>query len=775
MTGSGKTGLCVTLLEEAAIDNIPAIVIDPKGDLGNLLLTFPDLSPSDFRPWVQEDDAVRKGLTPEEFAKSTSELWRKGLAEWDQDGARIRRFREAVDLAIYTPGSSAGLPLGVLRSFAAPSEAVRTDGDALRERVMAAVSGLLALLGLDADPIRSRDHILLANILNHAWCAGKDLDLASLIREIQKPPFEKIGVLELESFFPSKDRLDLSMSLNNLLASPGFSAWIEGEPLDIGRLLYTAEGRPRLSILSIAHLSDAERMFFVTILLNEVLAWMRAQPGTTSLRALLYMDEVFGFFPPTANPPSKTPMLTLLKQARAFGLGVVLATQNPVDLDYKGLSNAGTWFLGRLQTERDKARVLEGLEGASTAAGSAFDRQRMEAILAGLKSRVFLMNNVHDDQPALFHTRWALSYLRGPLTRNQIQTLMAERKSAAPPAVQARPAAAAAKQRQSLPGGEAPALGRPMVPPDVPESFIPAGRPAGSGERLVYRPRLLGAGRLHFVNARKGVDDHWKDIALLAPISEEGVSNPWEEATLMEDGKPQLLDKPDTDGQFSSLPAEATRAASYGQWEKTLKDHLYRKHATVLRECRALKAVSAPGESEAEFRIRLRQAAHEARDLEIEKLRKKYAPKLARLEERIRTAEERVSRESSQLSQQKTQAAISVGATLLGALFGRKVASAGSVGRATTAMRGMARASREKADVRRAQEKVKDLRRKLNELEEEFQEETARIQDTSDPESLELTEVTIRPRKSDIGVERVCLAWSPWLVDEEGIAEPAFP
>ena len=423
MTGSGKTGLCVSLLEEAAIDGIPAIAIDPKGDLGNLLLTFPDLAAADFEPWIDPSEAQREGHTVPEHAKAVADRWRSGLAEWGQDGARIRAFRDAVDLAIYTPGSSAGRPLRVLKSLAAPPAALRDDADAHRERIQATVSGLLALLGLDPDPIKSREHILVSNVLDRAWSAGRDLDLATLIREIQSPPFDRVGVFDLETFFPADERLGLAMTLNNLLASPGFAAWMEGEPLDIQRLLTTPEGKPRLSILSIAHLAESERMFFVTLLLNELVAWMRSQPGTNSLRAILYMDEVFGYFPPTANPPSKRPMLTLLKQGRAYGLGCVLATQNPVDLDYKGLSNTGTWFLGRLQTERDKARVIEGLEGASATTGAGFDRPRMERQLAGLGNRVFLIHNVHEDGPVLFETRWALSYLRGPLTRQQIARL----------------------------------------------------------------------------------------------------------------------------------------------------------------------------------------------------------------------------------------------------------------------------------------------------------------------------------------------------------------
>ncbi|HSG70368.1 MAG TPA: DUF87 domain-containing protein, partial [Planctomycetaceae bacterium] len=480
MTGSGKTGLCLTLLEEAAIDSIPVIAIDPKGDLGNIFLTFPELKPKDFRPWVDESEAARAGLSADEFAEKTAQLWKDGLAAWGQAPARIKRFRDAVDMALYTPGSSSGLPLTVLKSFNAPPQKILEDTDAFRERVSSAASGILALIGIEADPVRSREHILIANILQTAWQTGRDLDIASLIREIQNPPFNAVGILDLETFYPPKDRTDLAMTLNNLLASPSFASWLEGEPLDIKRLLYTQEGKPRLSVISIAHLSDPERMFFVTILLNEVLSWIRTQPGTSSLRAILYMDEVFGYFPPTKNPPSKTPMLTLLKQARAYGLGVVLATQNPVDLDYKGLSNTGTWFLGRLQTERDKARVLEGLEGASAEAGKSFNRQEMEATLAGLGQRVFLMNNVHENEHVTFQTRWALSYLRGPLTRQQIKTLMDPLRPAQaelPKSPPERPAPGALPTITDVVAAPAPkrhlaSSARPVLPEQLKEVFL---------------------------------------------------------------------------------------------------------------------------------------------------------------------------------------------------------------------------------------------------------------------------------------------------------------
>src|SRR6185436_10983734 len=401
MTGSGKTGLCIGLLEEAAIDGVPVIAIDPKGDLANLLLTFPQLTRENFEPWINEDDARRQGISPGDYAAQQAELWKKGLADWGQSEDRIQRLRDAADFAVYTPGSNAGISVSILKSFAAPEPAVLEDPELLRDRINTTVTSLLGLLGIQADPIQSREHIFISTILNAAWTDGRDMDLAGLIQAIQNPPMTKIGVLDLESVYPAKDRFGLVMALNNLLASPGFNAWLEGDPLDIGRILYGPTGKPRVSVFSISHLSDAERMFFVSLLLNQILGWMRTQSGTTSLRAVLYMDEIFGYFPPVANPPSKLPLLTLLKQARAFGLGVVLATQNPVDLDYKALSNAGTWLVGRLQTDRDRERLLAGLEGA---AGSApgFDRASVTSTLAGLDKRQFLLHNVHAEAPVVF-------------------------------------------------------------------------------------------------------------------------------------------------------------------------------------------------------------------------------------------------------------------------------------------------------------------------------------------------------------------------------------
>ncbi len=766
MTGSGKTGLCLSLLEEAAIDGIPAICIDPKGDLGNLLLAFPELKPHDFAPWVDPADATRKGITVDQLAEQTAEKWREGLAQWGEDGARIARYRDAVDIAIYTPGSNAGLPITVLRSFHAPPHAMLKDADALRERINASVSGLLALLGIDADPLRSREHILLSTIIDRAWRAGRDISLSDMIRGIQQPDFDKVGVMDLESFFSAKDRFALAMQLNNLLASPGFSAWTNGETLDVQRLLFTPEGKPRVSILSIAHLSDAERMFFVTILLNEVVAWMRTQSGTSSLRAILYMDEIFGYFPPTANPPSKTPLLTLMKQARAFGLGVVLATQNPVDIDYKGLSNAGTWFLGRLQTERDKARVLEGLEGASAAAGAKFDRGRMEAILAGLGSRVFLMNNVHDDEPVVFQARWALSYLRGPLTRDQIEKLMRPRKLKAESdptgvdgAALASVASTPAASKQST------ATARPVLPPGVDEVFLKRRGALPADESLVYRPGLLGIAKVHFSQSTKQVDV-WEDFSLLTNAEDVGDST-WEEAERSVKGF-EFDVEPDGDGQFSDLPGPFAQVKQYGTWSSDLKDHLYRNHTLSLFYCQSLKEVSRPSESEGDFRIRISHAAREARDEQLAKLRAKYAPKLAAAQEQIRKAEQRVAKEKEQASSKTWEAAVSFGASVLSAFTGRKMLSATNISRASTSIRSASRIAKERSDVNAAQDTVEAYQQKLTDLEADFQVEVDTLEAGAQANALVLDKLNVKPKKSEINITRVVLAWIPYRQSSDG-------
>ncbi|MBM4124244.1 MAG: ATP-binding protein, partial [Nitrospira sp.] len=756
MTGSGKTGLCLGLLEEAAIDGIPAIVIDPKGDLSNLLLTFPQLRGEDFAPWINEDDARKKGLPPGDYASQQADFWKKGLAEWGQDGERIARMKAAADFAIYTPGSNAGIPVSILKSFAAPPREIVEEAELLRERIGTTVTSLLGLLGIEADPIQSREHILLSTILGEAWEEGKDLDLASLIQQIQQPPVSKVGVLDLESFYPSKDRFALAMKLNNLLAAPGFSAWLEGEALDLGQILYTSEGKPRVAIFSIAHLNDAERMFFVTLLLGQVLGWMRTQSGTTSLRALLYMDEIFGYFPPVANPPSKAPLLTLLKQARAFGVGVVLATQNPVDLDYKGLANAGTWFIGRLQTERDKARVLEGLEGASASSGKKFDRRKMEQLLAGLGSRIFLMNNVHEDAPTVFESRWTLSYLRGPLTRSQIKTLMESCKELG---VRRRAVGVGKPSSPFTPDASRLTSARPMLPPDVPQYFVSL-RGSQPGRPVQYRPMVLGSGQVRFTDAKAGAEVT-RDLTVLAPVTDAPIAVNWDEAAEADVVVADLEKMPQEPAHYAELPAAAGKAKNYEAWSKDFSGWLYRTQKLELFRSPTLKALSKPGETERDFRIRLQQLAHEERDRQTDQLRKKFAPKFAALQERRRRAEQAVAREEEQANQSKVQAAISVGATLLQAFMGRKSVSAATIGKATTAIRGAGRAIKETKDVGVAKENVASIDQQIADLEAQFQTDAGRLAAAIEGQADAIETLSIQPTKANISIKLVALTWVP--------------
>lgn len=778
MTGSGKTGLGIGMLEEAAIDGIPALIIDPKGDMGNLLLNFPNLSAGDFEPWVDPGEATRKGMSKSEFAADRATLWRKGLADWDQEPDRIQKLRDAVDISIYTPGSDAGLQLTILKSLNAPSVETINSSDAMRERVSSAVAGLLTLLGVDADPLRSREHILLSNIVDNAWRQGRDLDMPTLIREIQKPPFQKIGIMDLESIFPSKDRMQLAMTVNNVLASPGFASWTQGEPLNIQNLLYTAAGKPRLTVLSIAHLNDAERMFFVTILLNEVLSWMRAQPGTSSLRALLYMDEVFGYLPPTANPPSKVPMLTLLKQARAFGLGLILSTQNPVDLDYKALSNAGTWFLGRLQTERDKARVLDGLEGASASAGVKFDRQKMEQILSGVSSRVFMLNNVHEDQPVLFHTRWALSYLGGPMTRGQIERLMGPRKieqaallSNANPAT--APHLAAQNQQPVAPVPEAPEP-PPLLPEGVEQRYAAISRRVPRDAEILYRPALLAQAMLHFSDSKSDVDC-WNEIVRMVPLQGEDVEkDPWVDSDTISLEQLELEKEPTQAARFAEIPHPCLRKTSYKSWNSTFKSFLYREERLTLNYCAELNLYSTPDERSGDFLARIKHEAHERRDLEIEKIRKGYESKIETLKDRIRKAEQKVAQEQEQASSATMNATLSFGTSILGALFGRKKLSTTNITKAATSMRSAGRASEQRSDAKRAEDEVDRLVEDMHDLEEELEEEVDQLTKTLSMKELENVDYEIKPRKSDISAEEIIVLWLPYEVTRDGIAEAAF-
>ncbi|MCG6907865.1 MAG: DUF87 domain-containing protein [Desulfobacteraceae bacterium] len=761
MTGSGKTGLGIALLEEALIDGIPVIAIDPKGDLANLLLTFPELAAADFEPWVDEGQALTQGATRQEYAARQAERWRSGLAQWGQTPERIGRLRMAAELALYTPGSSAGRPVNVMRSFAAPPAALLQEPDLLQERIQATATSLLSLLGIAAEPFTSREHTLIAAILQAVWLQGRGLDLAGLIHAIQAPPFERIGVMDLEVFFPAKERLGLALRLNALLAAPGFEAWLTGAPLDVGGLLYGPGGKPRAAIFTISHLSDAERMFFVSLLLGEILAWVRTQPGTGSLRAILYMDEIFGFFPPSRNPPAKTPLLTLLKQARAFGLGVVLATQNPVDLDYKGLANTGTWFIGRLQTEGDKQRLLDGLEGA----GSGLDRRQIGEVLAGLGQRVFLLHNVHETQPVVFETRWVLSYLRGPMTREEIKRL------AAVPAEDGEQAAA--QQGPSPPAGPAgeAAAGRPPLAPQGVAAYYLAA--AGAGQGLVYSPAVLGRLDIHYSSPRYRVDAS-QTVAITALLADGPVPLDWDAGFELALDPAQLGDRPPSGAQFLPLPPAARNAAAFKGWEKSLLTWVRQRRPLTLLASKKYQVSSQPGEVENLFRGRLGHVLREKRDLAVEGLRRKYEPRFGVLKNRLLRAEQAVSREQQQVDARKAETAISFGSVLLGAFLGRKAVSAGTTYRLGSALKSAGRMHKEKMDVVRARETVAAVQADLAELDARFAADLAGIEVALDPGAVALETLLVKAKAADITLELFGLVWLPFRRGADGALQAGW-
>lgn len=747
MTGSGKTGLCIGLLEEAAMDNIPAIVIDPKGDIANLLLTFPEFRGADFRPWINEDDARKKGVSPDDFAEKTARTWEKGIGDWHQSPERVRQLQAKTEINVFTPGSNAGIPVSILSSLDKPPFEVLDDGELLSEHIESTVSSLLSLVGVTADAIQSPEAIILGSIFHHVWSAGQDLTLETLIRNIQKPPFGKVGIIDLESFMDRDDRQKLALRFNALLASPGFSTWLDGPALDIQKMMYTEEGKPRISIFSIAHLSDTERMFFVSLLLNQMLGWMRTQSGTTSLRALLYMDEIYGYLPPTANPPSKKPLMTMLKQARAFGLGVLVATQNPVDLDYKALANMGTWFIGRMQTERDIARVLDGLSGAADAQGGGFNRKQMERLIAGLDARVFLMNNVHDDGPAVFHARWVMSYLRGPLTRTQIKNLMDPKRAQFLPA----PAisAPANPMGMAMASPEPSKVSRPIVGQGVQEYFAPF---AGEAEEIIYKPALLREAVVHFSSRKAGLDGT-RLMRFVNPILAEAID--WENDCACTVPLKNLDKGPRKECGFAELPGYAMNADNYQLVDDQFADWIYRKERVQLFHSPLYEMYSQLGESEGDFRARLAVKGREARDEAVAKLRDSYASKLRTKASQLDRAELSVDKEKDEASNSTWQAGASILGGLLSGLLGTRKSRSSGVSSATRAMK-------QRRDVGRAEDKVDLIESELAELEAELADELNELEHKYDVSRTELEPETVKPYKKDIDIKSVALLWLPY-------------
>ncbi len=807
MTGSGKTGLCIALLEEAALKGIPAIIIDPKGDLTNLLLHFPDLAPQDFQPWIDSEQARRSSKTVEQAAMETALSWRNGLSEWGITQERLLALKNSAQFAIYTPGSDSGISVSVLSSLAVPKLSWNENREALRENISSTVTALLGLVGYDdIDPLRSREHILLANIFENAWSQGRDVELTELILQTQTPPFDKLGAFPVDTFFPAKDRMELAMVLNNILASPAFETWRQGQSLDIGDMLYTEDGRPRHNIFYLAHLSDAERMFFVTLLLSAVETWMRTQTGATSLRALLYMDEIYGYLPPQRNPSSKGPLLRMLKSARAFGLGLLLATQNPVDVDYKALSNAGTWFIGKLQTEQDKNRLLDGLESAA----GGVSRSIFDKLISSLGKRVFVLHNVHAKQPALFQSRWAMNYLAGPMTRTQIPalnklvnadlTLLTQTKSAPVSQTVSSPEAAVPSFIASTPIRQSPPASRqssivnpksdgsqtkPSIPASIKEYFLPqnyslpeAFKAAGESmpaeamiEGVIYRPALAASAQVRVLDRKLGVDSDVTRAALVDTLDKRG-SVRWEEYISNGRSFENAGMSPVPSSRFGTIDSPLNDAKLMNTLQKDFADWVFRNSSVKARANEALKVFAGPDVTQAEFMKACAEAARTARDTEFNKLAAKLDRQIATLEDKLSREERELRQDEAELAQRKMEAMGTHAENVLGLFMGsrstRKLSSSLTKHRMT---------EQAKADVDESVEAIAQFKTQLAELDKERLRLAEELNDKWGQVVSEITEVTVAPKKTDVFVNLFGVAWMPYYVVKTGaetIELPAF-
>jgi len=760
MTGSGKTGLGVVLLEEILRSGVGALILDPKGDMGNLALCFPDTRSSDFEPWVDDAEAAREGLTRDALAARTAEKWRKGLADSGIDGAAMRRYRDAVDFKLFTPGSTAGTPLDILGDLSAPAASSwEEDAEALREEIEGLVSGLLVLADIPADPLTSREHILLSNLVEHAWRSGVDLDLATLLTQIQSPPMRRLGVFEMEAFYPAKERMALAMRLNGLVASPSFASWLEGEPLDIGTLLRAPDGRPRASIMYLAHLSETERQFVVTLLLSRTVTWMRRQAGTSDLRAVVYVDEVFGLAPPTAEPPSKKPMLTIFKQARAHGVGMIVATQNPVDLDYKLMSNAGTWMVGRLQTERDKMRIVEALRSAS----GDVDVAEWDARIGALGKRQFLLQSTGSAHPRLFTTRWAMSFLRGPITRAEIQRLRGAKGGHA--AAGAAPTAAAAPAASVPAATAAPTLAEDEspVPPatasGVRVAWLDPAAPWAADVGVGGGPQRLEAGaamrvRLLFDEDKADLrhEEEWE--AVLFPLD---TSPRADEAYVVDYDDRDFRNEAPEGATYVVPEAGVQRSELFRDLRKDLEEYLYRSRTMTLLRNEALKLYSRVGETEEAFRARCVQAAEDEADGEAARLRDRYEKRLDTARRRKEDAERRVRELEVDVGQRKQQEVIAGAGALLGMFLGGRRRVSGLSGAASR--RSQTRRTQERLQT--AEEKMEDYDEAIHELEDELSEEIREVWDKWKAIADGVEPLDVPLEKSDIHVDEIVLFWAP--------------
>ncbi len=786
MTGSGKTGLCIDLLEEAALNNIPALMIDPKGDITNTLLHFPNLLPQDFQPWVNPDQARRAGKSLEQAAGEAAALWKQGLTDWGIDLHRMMRLSEAAQFAVFTPGSDAGIPVNILASLKAPPIPWESNKETLRERISGTVIALLGLVGMqDIDPVRSREHILLSNIFENSWSLGKDLDLGELILQTQTPPFPKLGVFDVNTFFPEKDRFDLAMLLNNILAAPAFQVWIEGQPLDVPSLLYTPEGKPRHSVFYIAHLSDSERMFFITLLYSAVETWMRSQTGTTTLRALVYFDEIFGYLPPVANPPSKQPMLRMLKQARSFGVGQVLVTQNPVDVDYKALSNAGTWMIGKLQTDQDKQRLLDGLDSAMS---GSLDRTEYDRLISTLGKRVFLLHNVNAKGPMLFQTRWAMNYLTGPLTRTQIPdlnklagaslqqapipTAVGQTETTGSPVAAPMASTIFATSQAAGSGGMTAALfsvTRPAVPGVIGEYFLPnnltfsqafkaAGRehtPDALSQGLIYRAVILGQASARLVNMKYKLDIDLSKTAMVANPDRRGVVR-WDNYPSARIDTASFDKSPAPQVRFGSLEAPLNDVKLVSSLQKDFLEWAYRSAQVTVRANESLDLYAGPETSEGDFHAQCSRAAQQACEVELRKTSATYDTKLRALQDKLEREQAELKQDQAELSSRKMEMFGTAAETVAGLFgIGRKRSISSSISKQRMA-------SQAKSDVEESVDVIKDYQAQITAIQQDKAAALKTINDKWTEIATQVSQIPLSAQKKDILLDFFGVAWMPY-------------
>lgn len=735
MTGSGKTGLGIALLEEAGLNSIPAIIIDPKGDLSNLLLTFPNLSKEDFLPWVDSEEAKKKSMTDEVYAENLSNTWKEGLLNSEEDLKRIQTLKDSVDIDVYTPASRSGKPISILNSFKAPDELLRNDEAYLRDHLMSLTSSLLGLVGIDADPIKSKEYILISTILDHSFAKGEDLNLIELIEQIQSPKFEKVGALPLDTFFPEKERLQLSIKINGLIASKSFQTWMEGEPLDIQTFLYNKENKPKLSIISIAHLSDSERMFFVTLLLGTYVSWMRRQPGSQTLKTLLYMDEIFGFFPPTANPPSKLPMLNLLKTARAYGVGIILATQNPVDIDYKGLSNCGTWFIGKLQTERDKLRVLEGLKVASN---GELDSRALDEMMSSIKKRRFILRSIHEKEPVIFETRWTLSYLKGPMTLKEIERFTKKDVKEIP---------ISKELNESF-------KTKTFIPKSVPEYYINNPSALRSG---LYLPFILTKVKLHYVDTKLKIDT-WKEKNILLPLKEKDKNIDFEQKETVLDLKEKLEKTAVETNRYGQFETSLLEEKSLALFQKNLINHLYQMESLSLFEQKDFQMISKPDEAIETFKERVKQKGEEIVQVELEKIDQKYLTKMNELVKKLNRADDKLTTKKQKSLWQKFEAFISFLSTILQAFLGKGITKS-TISQVGTSIKRVGRISKETEDAVLAEDNVRGCEKEIEDLKKKKDEELLSKKEEVKTALNQIDNLEIKLKKSDIVIDEIALVW----------------